>query len=233
MTDIDIHITLSPKEQRAYDEMRKDLAAEMDDGSLLTAPNALAKIMKLRQITAGFARDTQSEEVHEIGHTKRRAVKEVVETQLAGENRVVVFAYFRSECRMIAESLKAKGVTVEVITGATSVKDRLAIRERFADVSGNPGRIILVAQARAMSLSVNELVTAQNAVFASLSERRNDWVQSRDRLDRNGQKGSHVTFWNVYAPGTVDEVMLDRHKDRGDLEKALLDHIRATPRRRL
>jgi len=233
VTDIDIHITLSPKEQRAYDEMRKDLAAEMEDGSLLTAPNALAKIMKLRQITAGFARDTQSEEVHEIGHTKRRAVKEVVETQLAGENRVVVFAYFRSECRMIAESLKAKGVTVEVITGATSVKDRLAIRERFADVSGNPGRIILVAQARTMSLSVNELVTAQNAVFASLSERRNDWVQSRDRLDRNGQKGSHVTFWNVYAPGTVDEVMLDRHKDRGDLEKALLDHIRATPRRRL
>lgn len=88
-------------------------------------------------------------------------------------------------------------------------------------------------QARTMSLSVNELVTAQNAVFASLSERRNDWVQARDRLDRNGQKGSHVTFWNVYAPGTVDEVMLDRHKDRGDLEKALLDHIRATPRRRL
>lgn len=233
VTDVDIRISLSPKESRAYDEMRKDLAAQMEDGSLLEAPNALAKIMKLRQITAGFARDTVTEEVHEIGSTKRKAVKEIVTTQLAGEKRVVVFAYFRSECSAIAESLKSPGTTVEIITGATSVKERLAIRQRFGDVSGNPERIVLVAQARTMSLSVNELVTAQNAVFASLSERRNDWVQSRDRLDRNGQQGAHVTFWNVYAPGTVDEVMLDRHKDRGDLEKALLDHIRATPRRHL
>jgi hypothetical protein len=81
-----------------------------------------------------------------------------------------------------------------------------------------------------MSLSVNELVTAQNAVFASMSERRDDWVQARGRLDRNGQTGSHVTFWNCYSPGLIGEIMLNRHKDKGDLEKALLDHIRATPR---
>lgn len=231
-TDIDIHVSLNTREQRAYKEMRDDLAAEMADGSLLEAPNALAKIMKLRQITAGFVRDTETEEVHVIGDSKRKAVKEVVNVQLAGENRVVVFAYFRSECRLLAEGLKQAGRTVELITGQTPANERLAIRKRFGDVSGNPGPIVLVAQARTMSLSVNELVTAQNAVFASMSERRDDWVQARGRLDRNGQKGHHVTFWNVYVPDTVDQIMLDRHKDRGDLEKALLDHIRQTPRRK-
>jgi hypothetical protein len=30
----------------------------------------------------------------------------------------------------------------------------------------------------------------------------------------------------VYAPGTVQEVMLDTHIMRGDLERSLLDHIR-------
>jgi SNF2 family DNA or RNA helicase len=232
VTDVDIHVALSSREERAYAEMRDELAAQMADGSLLEAPNALAKIMKLRQITAGFAKDTATGEVHIIGDAKRKAVKEVVEVTLAGESRVVVFAYFRSECKMLADSLKSKGVTVELITGETPARERLAIRQRFADVSGNPERTILVAQARTMSLSVNELVVAQNAVFASLSERRDDWVQARGRLDRNGQVGQHVTFWNVTVPGTVDTIMLERHKDRGDLEAALLNHIRDTRRSR-
>lgn len=225
-TDIDVHVSLSAAESKAYKEMLDDLAAELADGSLLEAPNALAKIMKLRQITAGFVRDTESGITHTLGDSKIKAVKEIASTQLIGENRLVVFAYFKSECAALAEALKVKGTTVEVITGKTKAKDRLAIRQRFGDVSGNPGRMILVAQARTMSLSVNELITAQHSIFASMSERRDDWIQARGRLHRNGQKGSHVTHWNVYVPETVDQIMLDRHKDRGDLEKALLDHIR-------
>ena len=226
--DIEVRVTLSPKESAAYKQMRDELALELASGELLEAPNALSKIMKLRQITAGFAKDTETGEVHVIGNAKRRAVKEVCEVTLGGEKRLVVFAYFRAECEMLrAELAKDKNTTVEIITGQTSAKERLAIRKRFGDVSGNPGRIILVAQARTMSLSVNELVTAQHAVFASMSERRDDWVQGRGRLDRNGQKGDSVTFWNCVVPDTVDDIMLNRHKDRGDLEASLLAHIQA------
>lgn len=229
VTDVDIHITLSAKEQRAYDDMRDQLFAEMTDGSLLEAPNALAKMMKLRQIASGFVKDTETGEVHVVGDTMQKAVTEVVNTQLAGEKRIVVFAYFKAECAAMADRLKAKGRTVELITGATKGDDRLAIRQRFGDVSGNPEQIVLVAQQRTMSVSVNELITARHAVYASQSERRNDWVQSRGRLDRKGQT-SPVTFWNVYAPETVGEIMLQSHKVKGDMEKSMLDHIAATPR---
>ena len=225
VTDVDIHVGLSPKEAKAYREMKDELALELADGSLLEAPNALAKIMKLRQITAGLVKDTETGETHSIGRSKIKAVTEIVNVNLASENRVVVFAYFKSECAALAEALKQKGRTVELITGDASANERLAIRKRFGDVSGNPEPTVLVAQARTMSLSVNELITAQHAVFASMSERRDDWVQARGRLDRNGQTGNKVTFWNVFVPDTVDEVMLETHKERGDLEKALLDHI--------
>lgn len=230
VTDVDVHVTLSPREVKAYNEMRDELAAEMADGTLLEAPNALAKIMKLRQIASGFVKDTETGEVHVIGSSLQESVREIVDVTLAGENRVVVCAYFRAECAALADGLRQQGRTVEIITGETKAKERLAIRRRFADVDGNPEQVVLVAQARTMSLSVNELVTAQNAVFASMSERRDDWVQFRGRLDRKGQVGNHVTFWNVFVPGTVGEVMLETHKRRGDLEKALLDHIRMTPR---
>lgn len=225
-TDIDIHITLNQRERQAYNEMAKDLAAELMNGTLIEAPNALAKMMKLRQIAAGFVKDTTTGDVHVIGNTLRTAVEEVVNVRLDGQNRIVVFAYFKPECAMLAKALaKDKSRTVELITGDTPASERLAIRQRFADVSGNPEQIVLVAQVRTMSISVNELVTAQHAVYASMSERRNDWVQSRGRLDRNGQL-LPVTFWNIFAPGTVQEVMIDTHKERGNLERNMLDHIR-------
>lgn len=228
--DIPVRVQLSPKEQRAYDDMRRHLAAEMEDGSLLEAPNPLAKMMKLRQITAGFAVDSEAGKVHVIGKSKQNAIVEVTNTTLAGEQRVVVFAYFRPECAALADALQTPGTTVEVITGATKADERLAIRKRFLDVSGNPGRMVLVAQARTMSVSVNELITAQHAVFGSLSERRDDWVQARYRLERHGQQGSSITFWNVGVPDSVDTIMLENHKERGDLERSMLDYIKATPR---
>jgi len=229
ITDVDVHFALSPREAKAYREMAEELAAELDSGELLTAPNALAKMMKLRQIHGGFIKDTETEEVHIIGASLRKTQTEVACVTLAGEQRLVVTGYFRTECAMLADAIRKaepKTTVVETITGATKSKDRLAIRQRFGDVSGNPQRTILVAQARTMSLSVNELVTASNMVLGSPSERRDDYVQLRDRLHRKGQT-KPVTFWNCYSPGLIAEIMVNRHIHRGNLEKALHDHIRS------
>lgn len=222
--DIDIHVTLSAAERKAYKAMAEELVAEMESGEFVEAVNALAKMMKLRQIHAGFVKDDET--VHVIGDSLQKAVVEVATVQLAAENRLVVAGYFRAECEALAEKLRKanKTSTVEIITGTTKAKDRLAIRQRFGDVSRNPERIILVAQARTMSLSVNELVTAQHLIMASPSERRDDYVQLRGRLDRQGQT-KPVTFWNVFAPGLIAEIMRDRHEDRGSMESALKDHV--------
>jgi SNF2 family DNA or RNA helicase len=75
-----------------------------------------------------------------------------------------------------------------------------------------------------MSLAVNELITASHAIFGSLSQQRDDLIQARDRLSRIGQTRP-MTFWYAVAPGTVDEVILKSHRERTDLEDAMLKHI--------
>src|SRR5699024_6158314 len=97
-------------------------------------------------------------------------------------------------------------------------------RKRFG--SDDPSRLILVAQIQTMSMAVNELVTASHAVFGSLSQRRDDLIQAQDRIHRIGQTRP-VTFWYALAPKTVDEVIMRSHRQRTDLEKAMLDHIRS------
>ena len=222
--DVEVSVQLSEREQRAYAEMKRTLAADLGDGSMVTVESRLTQMMRLRQITSGHVPDDAGQ-VQEIGDSKIRTVRSLVHDSLAGESRVVVFGQLKPEIRRIAEALRQKGTEVMLIDGDTDKEERLRMRERFG--SDDPARIVLVAQIQTMSLSVNELVTSCHAVFASQSLQRDEYVQARDRLDRIGQTRP-VTFWHVNAPGTVDDVILRSHRDRTDLENAVLRHILGT-----
>lgn len=222
--DITVPVHLAPRERAAYDQMKDQLAAVLAGGAIASVPNRLAQMMRLRQITSGYLPD-DSGVTQTIGQSKVGAAVGIVCDTLAGESRVVVFAHFRQEIAdLVAAIVKGerKETVVVQITGDTPPHEREAIRKRFGSDEGV--RIILVAQMRTLSLAVNELVTASHAVYTSLSERRDDWVQSRDRLHRIGQKRS-VTFWNVLVPGSVDEVIYKAHLTRESVEDAVLRYI--------
>ncbi len=221
VTDVTVHVHLSQREQDAYDSMKQQLAAVLANGALATVPNRLAQMMRLRQITSGYVPDDTGL-VHQIGTSKRDTVASIVNDTLIGESRVVVFAHFKRDVTDLAAAVTRPGTEVMVISGDTPPKERERLRKRFG--SADPQRIVLVCQQATMSLAVNELVTASHAVFASLSERRDVFVQSRDRLNRIGQT-KPVTFWYVAVPGTVDELLIKTHNDRTSLEAAVLQHI--------
>ena len=221
-TDITIPVHLSPAESKAYASMKSDLAAWLADGSSATATSRLTQMLRLRQITSGHLPD-DSGTVQEIGSSKADTIRSLVHDTLSDEKRLVVFGFFTAEIEQIRQRLQSPGTEVVTVTGATSAEERARIRKRFG--SDDPQRIVLIAQVKTMSVAVNELVTASHAIYASLSQQLDDYVQSRDRLNRIGQTRP-VTYWHVAAPGTVDEVVLDAHRDRTDLEQAVLSHIR-------
>ena len=108
------------------------------------------------------------------------------------------------------------------ISGDTPQAERLRLRKRFG--SDSPDRMVMLAQIQTLSVAVNELVTASHAVFGSLSQRRDDLIQARDRLNRIGQT-KPVTFWYALAPGTIDEVIMRSHDERTTLEDSVLAHV--------
>lgn len=222
ITEVTIPVRLSPAEQAAYDKMLSDLRVALTPGNEATVVNKLAQMMRLRQITSGHLPD-DSGEVHQIGDSKVRAIDGIVNDTLEDEKRVVVFCMFSHEIAALRKSLARRGTEVLVADGNTPVKTRMAYRKRFG--SDDPSRLILVAQIQTMSMAVNELVTASHAVFGSLSQRRDDLIQAQDRIHRIGQTRP-VTFWYALAPKTVDEVIMRSHRQRTNLEKAMLDHIR-------
>lgn len=227
-TTITVPVHLTASEKSAYKDMTDNLQASLPTGTV-TVNNWLTQAMRLRQITSGHMPDDQGN-VHVIGQSKVNTIRSLVQDTLVGEKRIVVFALFTEEIRLLKEALSSmKGeaaAEVMTITGATPVEERLRLRKRFGvQPEQDPTRMILVAQIKTISLSVNELVTANHAIFASLSQQRDDIIQAQDRLNRLGQTRP-VTFWYALAPGTVDEVIMKSHRDRTNLEAAMLSHIK-------
>jgi len=230
-SDVIVPVTLTPREEKAYADMKDDLAAQLgsDDrpGPLASAGNRLTQMLRLRQITSGHLTDDAGV-LHNLGASKVATIKSLIEDTLVGEDRIVVFGFFTQEIEDLAAALSKRpprSTRVEVISGGTPSAERVAIRRRFRDVEGHPERTVLVAQIKTLSLAVNELVTASHAIFGSLSQQRDDYVQARDRLNRIGQTRP-VTFWHAVVPGTVDAVILQSHRERTSLESAMLRHIR-------
>lgn len=225
-TDIVYKVTLTPPERKAYEAMRKKLLVTLGDGTA-EATNRLVQMLRLRQIAAGYLHTDEGGMV-ELGPGKLDRCRSLLDDLMASEHRVVIFAWGRYEIEKLHRQLTDKppyDSEVHLITGDTKDVDRRAIRAQFLDIAGNPQRTILIAQVRTMSLGVNELVTASHAIFLSQSALRDDAVQARGRLDRPGQL-EPVTYHYLVAEGTVDEVMLQVHKERGDMEESLLKHIR-------
>jgi SNF2 family DNA or RNA helicase len=218
-------VDLTAEEQRAYRAMRDQLVTRLDSGSLTTADNRLVQLLRLRQITSGYLKDDDGH-IRDLGPGKRAAALSLLKDLLASEHRIVVFAWGRHEVDQLHAELRAEapyGAESMLITGATSDTDRRAIRARFG--SDDPARLVLIAQIRTMSLGINELVTANHALYLSQSQQRDDYEQSRARLDRSGQTRS-VTYHHLIVLDTVDEVVLKSHQQKSDLEQALLDHVR-------
>jgi len=231
--DTVLPVALSPKELKAYEDMRTKLQVEFreeDDvreaspgGDAATAASRLVRMTRLRQITAGHLPDDEGQ-VREIGRSKAKTIASLIHDTLEDEKRIVAFGTFTRELAALEEEIADKRTTVLRIDGSTKPEDRLAMRQRFG--SDDPARLVIVAQIKTLSVAVNELVTARNAIFASLPWQRDDIVQARDRLNRLGQK-SATTFWYALAPNTVDDLVFQAYQDRTDLEKTLMNHIYA------
>lgn len=221
VTEVVVPVHLSGPEQAAYAEMKKSLQVQLQNGGEANVTNRLAQLMRLRQITSGHLPD-DDRTVHQIGSSKAKVIDGIANDMLEGEKRIVIFCLFTHEIRQLTDQLRRPGTEVLVADGSTPYDVRIAHRKRFG--SDEDTRLILLAQIQTMSMAVNELVTASHAIFGSLSQRRDDLVQAQDRLHRIGQT-KPVTFWYALAPGTVDEVIMESHRQRTNLEKAMLTHI--------
>lgn len=227
VTERVIPVTLDPAERKAYDQMKQSLVLAVPTdptGQPIIAPTAVVQWLRLRQLTSGHVGDADGE-TNIIGSSKVDTAVDLLTDLTEADEKVVVFAHFRPDVARTAEAARKRlgdSVPVWEISGDTSSKDRRRIRKAFKDTEG---AAVVVAQMRTVSLGINEFVVAAHGIFLSMSERRDDWVQAKDRLDRNGQVRP-VTLHYLVVPKSIDEVVLHTHRTKGRLERAITEMVR-------
>jgi SNF2 family DNA or RNA helicase len=191
---------MSAKQRKAYQQMLKHMMTELDDGSLLAAPNPLVRTMRLLQFASAYA------EINEDGHVmmaspscKIDAMEQVID-DLETE-QIVFFAENEMLIRLAAERLEKMRIKYGLITGPTAVDLRAENEEAF-----QAGDLQIILATMGAGREGITLTAAPVLVRMQRSWRTEFNQQSEDRVHRIGSEIHEVVrIVDFVTAGTIED----------------------------
>jgi hypothetical protein len=203
-----------PKAARAmYDDMEKQMFAEIEDDQIV-ALNAAARTMKCLQIANGAAYTDERGSWTEVHDAKIQALDSVIE-EAAGAPVLVAYHFKSDLARLQAAFPKGRVLDANPTT----------IRE------WNEGRIpLLFAHPASAGHGLNLAEGGNILVFFSLNWSLEEHMQIIERIGpmRQAQAGlvRPVFIHHILARGTVDDMVLERLKSKRDVQDILLEALK-------
>jgi len=146
---------------------------------------------------------------------KLMALRDLLQTSIAGGHRVLVFSQFVSMLTLVKQALDEDKVAYEYLDGST--KDRQGVVERFQQDGGAPVFLIsLKAGGSGLNLTAADTVIHFDPWWNPAVE-----DQATDRAHRIGQT-KVVTMYRLIAKGTIEEKMLELGAKKRDLVASVL-----------
>lgn len=213
----EVSVVLSPKSQKAYDELERQAVLSLPDGEI-DATSAASLSNKLLQLANGAVYD-EGHAVHEIHSDKIEAFLELVE-KLNGQHALVFYAFQHDRDRL-----------------ASALADKVSLRRvrvyRNADDGDawNAGKVdILLAHPASTGYGLNLQEGGHHIIWFGLNWSLELYQQANKRLHRQGQKYP-VIVHQLICIGTRDEDLVDALKDKDASQEKVLASLRARIKR--
>lgn len=204
---------LPPADMRTSKNLSKEFVAECG-GGVLSLNNVLSRILRLQQITSGFAvvQDPDNpigpgREVT-LNNTKAAALRELL-LDASPVAHVVVFCLFTRDVQAVIDVARQMGRGVFEMSGSVNQLDKWK-------VAGGVLAVQIHAGAEGVDMTESSL-----CIYYSLPVNLAMFEQSMARLYRPGAERP-VTFVHLLAEGTIDESVYEALTNKRDL----LDDIR-------
>lgn len=214
-------VTLSAQERRAYKEMEDLLITEID-GVEVTAQIALTKLMKLRQVTAGFLYSEHGKPLPIGKSSKIKELENVLEE--LGKQQVIIWVQFHHEVREIEKLIREKFGSVVTLYSGT--KDREDSINKFKNSEAQ----YLIAHPRSAAHGLT-FINCSAMVFFSLDYSYEAHAQARDRIHRIGQKSSCLYVYLV-ASNSIDGELLKVLQRKQSLQDVVYGIVRNKTKRK-
>ena len=209
---------MTPQQAAIYKKMRRECRLVFEEDE--TPFSKLVAIGKLTQITSGYCIHPELDEPMRIeGATpKMDMLMDRVQTIVNAGSKVIIWARYRIEIADIVQRLrKAKIETVQYHGGI-----KKTAREEAIDYFENDDKTqAFVGNPQAGGRGIT-LVAANYVIYFSNSFSLRDRLQSEDRAHRIGQT-KNVTYINIAAKGTIDEMIIDALINKKDVADTIID----------
>lgn len=200
-------VTLSEKEKKRYDELKKSLVLELPGGEV-TVANAASLTMKLSQMANGaiYADDKNVVGIHD---RKLDALEDLVES--ANGQPVLVAYWFKHDKDRIQKWMEAR---------------ELKEPQDFADWNAGKIPVALIHPASA-GHGLNLQQGGSILIWFGLTWSLELYQQTNARLWRQGQQSRTVIIQHLVAKGTIDERILKVLEHKDGTQAALIDAVKA------
>lgn len=190
---------LSPKERKAYDEMRDDLIATLEDGTDLAAMNPMVQMGRLLQLASSSLKaDPVSGKPLPCDPSAKLDLLDEVMDDLGDQSVVVWFAH-RQLLHLAEDRFRDRGLDFVSYHGNLTSSERGVAEERFQQ-----GRVPIMLLTIGAGKEGLTLTRAGVQVYVQRTWSLVDDLQSQDRLHRPGQTADHVLIIDLIAENTVE-----------------------------
>lgn len=208
-------VQMDDKEKQKYEEFKKDLVLEIEDGEI-TAANAASLSGKLSQMANGavYSDDLSVMQIHD---RKLDALEDIIEA--ANGKSVLVAYWFKHDLTRITERLRKLNV----------IYQKLDSDESICKWNAKELQVGLIHPASA-GHGLNLQSGGSTMVWFGLTWSLELYQQTVARLWRQGQTENTVVIQHIVTAGTIDERILKALEQKDNTQSALIDAVKAEVR---
>lgn len=226
-------VEMESTQRSAYNDLERHLILEIQN-SVIATPVAIAKLMKLRQITSGFIYNQIGEALEmgaspygigsdlapptakEFRNPKLTELFDIIEE--AGDQQIMIWIQFHWEHIKICHELE-KRWPGQVVTLSSLTKDRDGSIQAFKE-----GRAKFLVAHPASAAHGLTFVNCSLQVFFSLDYSLEKYEQAKARTHRAGQT-RNCTYVHLIAKNSIDEIILNALRAKADVQKMIYETI--------
>jgi len=217
----EIIVDLSPEQKRLYNEMKRDFVTFIENEgkvSAVVATMAMTKLQRLHQITTGFANNDKGETIELKDVPRLTALRDLLE-DVVDNHKVIVWACYKHNYKMIAGVLDRMDVKYNLLTGDQNAKEK---QENIDSFQNDPSVRVMVANQSAGGIGVNLTASSYSIYYSKDFSLEND-NQSEARNYRGGSEiHESVTRVDLHARGTTDDVIKEALSGKSDILSTIL-----------
>jgi len=198
---------------KVYKSMKTKYMVEIEE-EIVTASIVLAKIMKLRQILAGFMYTGEDHEVVIFPHNRIKALLELIELN---PGKIIIWSNFIHCISEICAALKTKYGIGSYVRYDGSTDNRSEAVERFT----NDDDCRFFVGNQSVGGYGLTLTSAATMIYYTNSYSYKTRLQSEDRIHRIGQNKSTL-YIDMQVPNTVDSQIMDIINHKSQLHESIM-----------